>query len=401
VTSSLREQFDVEANGVPALGDIDAALAQVAMERRRWRLGGLAAVAAIAAVALVVWASGVTTRTSDSRPVTSPSPSNAVVTVHIQPNPAALEGAPLPNGADVVVRRGAPWGGTLIAISGDQQRTVLSAFRIYQFALSPSGRFLAWSGSASAEDILHVLDLTTGHEVFTKPILFSSGGSGQTPDLEWSGDSRRLVMVVLLTANIDQDTVGEVQVFDTDATGHLAQVGRAITLPGPFVGTDPTGSTIAAESKAGTFLTRQVVGGSWTSASPTNVPVTPPGLEPQTPNGPPRALAWIDQGSHRWSADLARISWVQVTDGSTQTNSTIGWVSLSTGQWRTLTVPGAPAYAVGWHGTDLVVQTHAESRTDIVSVGADGIANAVASYALGSTVADLSVALDRLPGSTG
>ena len=35
--SSLREQFNAEAHAVPALGDIDAALAQVAKERRRLR----------------------------------------------------------------------------------------------------------------------------------------------------------------------------------------------------------------------------------------------------------------------------------------------------------------------------------------------------------------------------
>jgi len=52
--SSLREQFNAEAHAVPALGDIDAALAQVAKERRRLRRVGTAAVAAVVLIGWLV-----------------------------------------------------------------------------------------------------------------------------------------------------------------------------------------------------------------------------------------------------------------------------------------------------------------------------------------------------------
>ena len=78
--SSLREKFDVEAHAVPALGDVEVALAQVARERRRLRRVGLAAVAAVAAAAaMILGGSGLVTRTSDRHPATTSSvaPSSA------------------------------------------------------------------------------------------------------------------------------------------------------------------------------------------------------------------------------------------------------------------------------------------------------------------------------------
>ena len=78
--SSLREQFDVEADAIPALGDIDAALAHVARERRTWRRVGLAALAAAAAVVLLVL--GVRPLLSNHDPAVGP-------TTTVSPTPTA------------------------------------------------------------------------------------------------------------------------------------------------------------------------------------------------------------------------------------------------------------------------------------------------------------------------
>jgi hypothetical protein len=215
-------------------------------------------------------------------------------------------------------------------------------------------------------------------------------------------------MVVLLTAKIDQDPVGEVQVFDADPRGHLSPVGTAITLPGPFVGTDPTGSSLAAESASGTIVTRAVSGGWWTQAGSTDVRAAPPGREQSPGSGLPPNLAWVLQGSHRWSPDLDRVAWVQVTDGTARASSTVGWVRLHTGRWTTLAVPGSAAACVGWRGTDLVLQSNPViGRTDIESVGADGVVRMVGSYTYGPDTGDqaglneVSVAVDRLPRPAG
>ena len=68
--SALREQFDLEADAIPALGDIDAALAQVAKEHRTWRRVGVAALATAAAVALL--ALGVRPLLSNHDPAVGP-----------------------------------------------------------------------------------------------------------------------------------------------------------------------------------------------------------------------------------------------------------------------------------------------------------------------------------------
>jgi len=89
--SPLREQFDIEADAIPALGDIDAALAQVAKEHRTWRRVGLAAVAAVAAVALLV---GVRPLLGSHNPAVGP-------TTTVTPTPTATA-SPLSVGDPVV-----------------------------------------------------------------------------------------------------------------------------------------------------------------------------------------------------------------------------------------------------------------------------------------------------------
>ena len=415
MTSSLRELFEIEAQGVSALGDVDAALARVARERRRRRQITIAAVAAVAAVALVVRVSGLMTGASGSHPVTSPSPSKTAPTVAILPDPRPLTGAPLVNGADAVVRHDGANGRGLVAVAGDVQRTVVTNFRIYVYALSPDGRLLVWSGEG---DILHVLDLTTGREAYAAPIRWSTGGPGQTPALEWSSDSRRLMMVVVHTVDFALDPPEELQVFDVDHVGRLTPVGGAITLPDPFVGTDPTGSTVAAQTASGAIVTRAVAGGSWRPSGSTSVTAEPPGFLPA-----PERDRWFAQGPLRWSPDLARVAWVPkpadelplgwVSPGprspaADHARSTVGWVTVSSGRWTTFAVDGADASIVAWHGDDLLLQTFSTSSgtTDVVAVGADGSARVLVSYSgardyQGGFVDLVSVAVDRLPTPAG
>ena len=397
--ASLREAFDSEAQGVPALGDIDAAIRQVDAGHRRWRLAGMA-LAAAAVVTAVVWGSALATHRADSppanRPSISPSPSatDSTLSIHLQDNPLPLATSPLPKGADAVARVDEPR--ALIAIAGNQQRTAVSAFRIYTYALSPDGRLLAWSGASNAgTDSLNVLDLTTGRQTWTGLLRAKSGGSAQTPHLEWTADGRHLLVAVLTTASIDTDHLGEVQLYASDSSGRLSRSGPAVPLPGRYVGVDRAGTTLIAVSAHGTFVAHPFAGGSWTSVARTTS-ATPPGF--LSTNGVPDVTSWQGRDSYAWSAGEERIAWADRADASP---TTVGWVSLSTGRWATTTIPGANAAVLGWRGTEYVVLTHrADGGTDISAVNQDGSFRLVTSYKRDSpptsTSIEAMVALDHL-----
>ena len=97
--SSLREQFDVEADAISALGDIDAALAHVARKRRTWLRAGLATFAAAAALALL--ALGVRPLLSNHDPAVGPTTTQTPSAPTLTPTPT-VPPSPLSVGAPVV-----------------------------------------------------------------------------------------------------------------------------------------------------------------------------------------------------------------------------------------------------------------------------------------------------------
>lgn len=375
MTSSLREALDAQARGIPALGDIDAALEQVGQSQRR-RRALVAVVSGLAAAAALVWAAGLGSRSTDGAPV-MPAPSGApVITLEREPTDLAL--APLTGGADVVVRGGVAG---VQAISATQQRGNLffGRSRLYGVSLSPDGRYLAWSGSAlGSGDQLHITDLTSATEVFTEQIVAANGGDGQTPRMEWSGDSRTLAMVVLETARMEVDPVGEVQLLQVRADGRVETAAAPIDLPGLFVGVDRTGTTLLAESSSGTILARRSPAGGWAPAGASAASAWPAGLD--TPER--HAASWWAQGRHRLSPDGQRVAWVQGPGGEQRTESMIGWVSLATGEWTTWTVQGADVSCLGWRGDELLLAVRGASATDVVAVDPSGAQRVLVTYAV-------------------
>jgi hypothetical protein len=410
MTTSLREQFDIDAQPIPALGDIDAALAQVATERRRARRLALASVAAAAAVVVVV--SGVATRRGETRPVAptvapavsaspsesatpsaSPSPSTVgpPVEITVAEAPPRLDAAPLVDGADAVLvaSRLRPTdppsmqdvNARIIAQSGGQQRLVAAVFQAGPVALRPDGRVLAFGEVRNGvAELVHLVDLTTGREVWQEQVDLA-GTQGDIANLEWSADGRLLVEAVRSSTLSTYPGFGELRALEIDRSGRVARRLAPLALPGPFLAVDATGSTVAAASTStGSVVTASISGGSssgtagngtggarggWSGGGgPTS---TPPGFPAPPVDGQ------LVVGQHRWSPDGTYLAWSEGAAAGASGTTSLGVLSWRTGQWTTWRVDGAVAQLLGWSGEALLVQRQlADGTADVGTVAIGG-----------------------------
>ena len=136
--TTLREAFEREAQGIPALGDIDAAIGTVEREHRRWRWAGVS-VAAAAAIALVVWTQGLGMERADRLPTAPPSPS--------APELGGLGRLAYASNGDIYVADGD--GQVKIADGPDAEGSC--GYRASGPMWSPDGRFLAYRGDPDAD----------------------------------------------------------------------------------------------------------------------------------------------------------------------------------------------------------------------------------------------------------
>ena len=242
-------------------------------------------------------------------------------------------------------------------------------------------------------DRLHILDLTSATEVFTEEIVAATGGGGQTPHMEWSGDSRTLAMVVLETAKSDADGVGELQLLRVRADGRMETAAAPIDLPGPFVGVDRTATTVLAESSSGAILTRRAQTGVW--AAPVPRP-GPPGWTRRRctqRGGGPKAITAsrpTGSGSPGCRSPAASSAARRPSDGSAS---------------RPVSGPLGPSGAMhrAWAGAVMSCSSPfvGTSATDVVAVDPAGVQRVLVTYAVGELAArtlsapSVHLALDR------
>jgi hypothetical protein len=111
---------------------------------------------------------------------------------------------------------------------------------------------------------------------------------------------------------------------------------------------------------------------------------------------PPSKATWILQGSNGWCPDLERIRQVRVAKSHAPKNSTVGWLTLSTGKWTTRSVAGGSASCLGWRGRDLIVQSgRADGTADVYAISPDGATRIRRSYGRDGAIIYAPVAMDH------
>jgi hypothetical protein len=346
---SLREALYDQSASIPPLGDIDRAIDQVSVSRRRWAAGITIAVVALIAI-LGPWKAPAL-RVEPA----VPEPTAPAVEVLQSGIPMdTIRRAPLPDGADVAAAQSSP--GRALVWSKGQPREVASDFRIYWASLSPNGRLLAHAEQMA--DVLVITDLTTGAELLRWPMLTTSGKQAQSPHVVWSADGSRLLQQVIATRELGTGK-SELRVWQAEGSGAFRAVGKPIPLPGALVGASPDGETVLADDSG--MLTRLSVGSrTWV---PLGVPSAPSDWHPG------------DYGQGCWSPDERYVCWVG-RQSAASNRWQVGWVDLASGSgtWTVQDLGSAEwARFLGWRGTDPVVELMDPGRVTVTATTPTGL----------------------------
>jgi hypothetical protein len=349
---SLRAALYDEAASIPPLGDIDRAINQVSVSRRRWAAGITVAVVALTVI-LGPWKAPVL-RVEPAVPV-PPAPAVEVLQGGIPMD--TIRQSPLPDGADVAADLDSP--GRAVVWSKGQPREVASSFRIWGAWLSPNGRLLA---HAELNDVLVITDLTTGAELLRWPMLTASGKQAQSPQMVWSADGSRLFQQVIATRESETGQA-ELRVWQADESGAFRALGKPIPLPGALVGANPDGDTVLADDDG--MLTQLAVGSrTWV---PLGVPSAPSSKAPVAPYAG-------HHGQGCWSPDERYVCWVG-RQSAASNRWQVGWIDLASGSgaWTVRELGSAQwARFLGWRGTDPVVELMDPGRVTVTATTPEG-----------------------------
>lgn len=368
MSTDLHDALNDLAGDVPALGDLESAIAG---HRTRRRLRLLAAGAVLTAVALAVLLSAdLGVRSAAPAPATdqrgrhhaAPATGLVLPPVLVMDRPTAvrLTTAPLPTGAAMAV---ALDNSIVVAINARESRLVTIERMVGSLALSPDGHYLSWSTSDYGGDWVSVVDVTTGRRLMHRKVTYGTGATGQSSVLHWAGDGRHLVEDSGPADGTGSDTL---RVWRVDGGG-LHRVGAPFRLPGRFVGVDVHARRFAAED--GDQVALASAGeGRWHR---TGVPVTPPGHQPDPLIGMTNRDA---RGTDRWNGAGPVLAWL--TPGTDATGKTgqpeLRWLDLGRGTWATREMPAAMSF-LGWRGTrPLLLRGSSDGAAEVVAVPARG-----------------------------
>ena len=306
-----------------------------------------------------------------------------------------LAKAPLPGGADLAVVKRIQADAredNLYVVSGVAVRLAASARAIYDPALSPDGRLLAYSTSDWSEpDRLAVVDVTTGRVLLDEVIRTTFFDPGQTRELDWSADGSVLVHALAITTGRPVIT-DQIRAYRIDR-GQVEVVAEWDTIPGDYIGVSPDGTRVAAVS--GDQVAWSDIGS--TTWQPSGLAVPPPAVPPLG-----RPINQGPLGQHRWSPDGRSLAWVVASDPALGTASLVA-MDLATGDWSQRPLPREAEF-LGWHGGQALVSSSSVSSSGLAAevslvdpAGSTRVISSASSVRVGMDGWFGSVALNRLP----
>ena len=371
MSQTLGDAMHRVAGDVGALGDIDRALREVRTRRIRITVGTVAA--ACLTLLLVVLALPTPASIEPIGPEPTPtSPPVEVLRPSDEPMLSIAE-APLPNGADVAVvadGRAVVWADGAPRLVGTGYRTANEPFGFNDWwpLLSPDGRNLLVTdggGTDGGGDGVVVTDLTTGDELL-RGTMQLDGESARVVRSVWSGDSQRLLLVLIPSSEILSDPVppGVLRVWQRQGDA-LVPVGQPENLPGTLIGVDADGRTALAvdEQREDGTLTYLFLehGSRWPALSGSDYPTHPEG--------------WgLGQGC--WDPAANRVCGID--EGGPGLFVHVGVLDADMGglTWRTSALQGLARFA-GWRDGDPVLLLPGVKATDGMGVTDTGMVQVV------------------------